>query len=250
MDMIRVRREPPLLVVTLDRPERRNAQTPRMWRALADVGSNLGSEIGLVIVAGEGQSFSAGLDRAMMSPEGVDGEPSLLTLLKADEESLDQYIQEAQAGFSWLNSCSAITVAAVQGHAIGAGMQLALACDQIIATPDAVFAMRETSLGLVPDLGGTKPLVERVGYARALNICATGRFVTADEAHRIGLVDEVATDPMAAATPWLDVLAATPPGAVADLKDLIREAADRDRHEQRKAERAAQVRRFRALGRQ
>ena len=75
----------------------------------------------------------------------------------------------------------------MQGHAIGAGFQLALACDLRVVAEDVSFAMRETSLGLVPDLAGTEPLVACVGYARALEICATGRAVRADEAVRLGL---------------------------------------------------------------
>ena len=75
-----------------------------------------------------------------------------------------------------------MSIAAVQGHAIGAGFQLALACDLRVVADDVQFAMRETSLGLVPDLTGTHPLVGLVGYARALEICVTGRFVHAEEA--------------------------------------------------------------------
>ena len=70
----------------------------------------------------------------------------------------------------------------MQGHAIGAGFQLALACDLRVLTEDAQFTMAEVALGLVPDLGGTKRLVELVGYARALDICVTGRRVDAAEA--------------------------------------------------------------------
>ncbi len=70
----------------------------------------------------------------------------------------------------------------MQGYAIGAGFQLALACDLRVLADDARFTMREPALGLVPDLTGTKPLVELVGYSRALEICATARWVAADEA--------------------------------------------------------------------
>ncbi len=70
----------------------------------------------------------------------------------------------------------------MQGHAIGAGFQLALACDLRVLAEDARFSMAEVTLGLVPDLAGTKRLVELVGYARALEICATGRRIDATEA--------------------------------------------------------------------
>ena len=75
----------------------------------------------------------------------------------------------------------------MQGHAIGAGFQLALACDLRVLSDDAKFSMAEVTLGLVPDLAGTKRLVDLVGYARALEICVTGRRIDAAEADRIGL---------------------------------------------------------------
>ena len=77
-------------------------------------------------------------------------------------------------------------IAAVQGHAVGAGFPLAPACDLRIVADHVQFAIRETALGLVPDLGGTKPLVDAVDYPRALEICATGRPVGAQEAPACG----------------------------------------------------------------
>ena len=140
-----------------------------------------------MVLRGEGASFSAGLDRRMLTPEGVPGEESLLTLATYDDQQIDAFIAQAQAAFAWWHRVPQVTVALVQGHAIGAGFQLALACDVMIVADDAKLAMRETSLGLVPDLAGTAPLVSRVGYSRAFEICARGRYVEADEAVRIGL---------------------------------------------------------------
>jgi len=135
----------------------------------------------------------------------------------------------------------------VHGRAIGAGFQLALACDLRVVAPDAQFAMRETSLGLVPDLGGTRPLVEAVGYSRALEICATGRFVDAEESMRIGLVNAVV--PREHWAGWLEksmapVLAADSK-AVCALKHLLNGAAGNDAQLDR--EREAQVLRLAAM---
>lgn len=247
MARVRIYTEAHVMVVTLAHPERRNAQTPATWRELAAIGAAIPAEIRFVIVNAQGPSFSAGLDLAMMSPEGADGERSMLTLPHEADDVLSGFISEAQAGFTWLQDMPVVTVAAVQGHAIGAGMQLALACDRIIAAPDAQFAMRETRLGLVPDLAGTSPLVERVGYARALEICASGRFVAAPEAERIGLVDDISDDPSAAARSWVDDLAQVPDGALRSLKTLLRSATQADRVRQRALEREAQIMRLRAL---
>ena len=232
--------------VTLCRPERRNAQSPALWRALAAIGRSLPGGVRLVILRAEGLSFSAGLDRAMFSPEGIPGERSLLDLATGDGETAIAGFQEA---FTWWRRPDLITVAAVQGHAVGAGFQLALACDLRVCADDVQFSMRETSLGLVPDLAGTKPLVELVGPARALEICGTGRWVQADEAVRIGLAN-LAVPPAeldAAAADLGAALLAAPRDALVETKALLQGATTRDYDEQRAAERAAQLLRLRDL---
>lgn len=184
---VRVERAGDVVTVTLCNPSARNAQTPATWRRLAGIPSLLTDDVRAVVLTSEGPSFSAGLDRRMLTAEGVPGEESLLTLTTHPDAQIDEFIRGAQAAFTWWRRVPQLTVALVQGHAIGAGFQLALACDFMIVADDAQLAMRETSLGLVPDLAGTAPLVEKVGYSRALEICASGRFVGADEAVRLGL---------------------------------------------------------------
>ncbi|MEV6286383.1 enoyl-CoA hydratase/isomerase family protein [Kribbella sp. NPDC051770] len=239
----------PIARVVLDRPEVRNAQTPGMWRALAAFGASLPAEVRVVVVSGEGPSFSAGLDRRLMTAEPVDGEEPLLALGTKPVDEVHATIAEIQAGFSWLRRPEFVSVAAVQGHAIGAGFQLALACDLRVVAPDVKFAMRETSLGLVPDLGGTQPLVQLVGYSRALEICATGRFVEAQEAREIGLANIVvpAEELEATVKDLADALLTPLPDAVRETKALLLGAADRTYEEQLKAEREAQQRRLAAL---
>jgi enoyl-CoA hydratase/carnithine racemase len=233
----------------LCRPERRNAQTPATWHALRELGDSLPDAVRVVVVTGEGPSFSAGLDRRMFTPEGVPGEGSLSDIPVADDMAAAATIASYQAGFSWLRRSEFVSVAAVRGHAVGAGFQLALACDIRIAADDAQFTMAEPTLGLVPDLGGTRPLVQAVGYARALEICATGRRVGAAEAERIGLVNlVVAGDDLDAATEDLVTsLSAASRDAVSATKALLLAAADRGYAEQLAAERQAQVERLRAL---
>lgn len=243
-DHVRIERDADVLQVTLTNPAARNAQTPATWRRLASVPDLLGPEIRAVVVRGEGPSFSAGLDRRMLTPEGVPGEESLLSLATYSEVQIDTFIRGAQAAFSWWQEVPQVTIALVQGHAIGAGFQLALACDVMLVAEDALLAMRETSLGLVPDLGGTAPLVDRVGYARAFEICARGRFVEADEAVRLGIA--TAQVPAGEWDSYLaDFLApirAALPGAVGELKGLLRGAASAS--DQLARERAAQARRL------
>jgi enoyl-CoA hydratase/carnithine racemase len=142
-----------------------------------------------------------------------------------------------------------ISIAAVQGHAVGAGFQLALACDFRVLADNAKFSMAEINLGLVPDLGGTKRLVELVGYARALELCVTGRRVPAEEASRIGLANIVvpAADLDAAVRDLTAAVLAGPRDAVAEIKALLAQAGLHTFAQQEAVERAAQLRRIRDL---
>ncbi|MFJ4773264.1 enoyl-CoA hydratase/isomerase family protein [Streptomyces uncialis] len=235
--------------VTLTDPARRNAQSPALWRALVEAGQALPGAVRVVVLRGEGPSFSAGLDRQAFTPEGLDGEPSFLDLARGTDKELDATIAGYQEAFTWWRRSDLVTIAAVRGHAIGAGFQLALACDLRIVAEDVRFAMRETGLGLVPDLTGTHPLVGLVGYARALEICVTGRFVQAAEAERIGLANLVvpADQLDAAASDLAAALLGAPRDAVIETKALLQGATRRGYEEQRAAERTAQARRLRDL---
>ena len=235
--------------VTLSRPERLNAQTPHTWIWLRRVGLDLAGSIRVVVVRGAGRAFSAGLDRAMFSVDGVDGAPGLLALAAAPADEATATIAGYQEAFGWLARPDLVSVAAVRGHAIGAGFQLALACDLRIVADDAQFSMAETSLGLVPDLGGTKRLVELVGYSRATEICLTGRRVGAEEALRIGLASTLVPgdDLDGAVDATVQALRKPPRDALIETKALLLAASGRSQSEQEIAEREAQQRRLRAL---
>jgi enoyl-CoA hydratase/carnithine racemase len=225
----------------LARPFKRNAQTPETWLRLAAIGAELPADVRVVVVAGEGPSFSAGLDRSMFG--------TLPNQLGQGDEAFLDLIGSYQAGFTWLRDQRFVSIAAVQGHAVGAGFQLALACDLRVAADDAQFTMAEPSLGLVPDLGGTQVLVDLVGYARALEICATGRRVGAGEAGDIGLVNLVVpSDQLSAAADDLAAaICGSPAAAVTATKALLLGARDRSYAEQLLAERTAQMARIKAL---
>lgn len=241
---LRVTRDGPVQTVTLANPAERNAQTPSLWSALAEVGASVPADVRVVLLRGEGAAFSAGLHRAMLRPGGMPGEPDILTLAATSGDGLDDLIAGFQRGFTVWSTVDAVVVAVVQGHAIGAGLQLALGADLRLVTDDALLAMRETSLGLVPDLGGTKPLVDLVGYARALEICATGRFVGAREAVDIGLATAaVPNDALeGAVSDLVAALLAAPEGALRALKPLLRNAVSDSVAGQLEAERHAQAR--------
>ena len=241
-------RQGSIVTVTLDRPDARNAQTPATWAALAAVGESCADgETTLVVFRGSGSAFSAGLDRRMFTAEGIPGEASLAALAAMDDDAMAGRIEEFQRAFLWQRDSPALTVAAVHGPAIGAGFQLALACDILLATPSATFAMRETSYGLVPDLGGTQPLVRAVGYARAVDLCATGRTVAAEDGYALGFVTRVVSDLDVALAEVITAVGSAPRGAVADLLPLLSAAEDAERADQARTERLAQVVRLRSL---
>ena len=240
--------EGPLATLVLDRPNVRNAQTPAMWLAMAEIGRTLPDGVRVVVVTGAGETFSAGLDRAMLDPS-TPGDESVVGLLSLSDEDAAARIEEFQRGFTWLRDPRFVSIAKVRGHAIGAGFQLALSCDLRVVADDAKFSMKESALGLVPDLTGTKPLVEHVGYARALEICATARVVGAEEAVAIGLATSSvpAADLDECVDALVGALVAPMPGVVPETQALLPGASDRDLDEQCRLEREAQVRRFRAV---
>jgi enoyl-CoA hydratase/carnithine racemase len=229
--------------ITLNRPDRLNCQSPAMWVELARVGRELPGTVRVVVLRGEGRAFSAGLDRALFSGDGI------LALAHLPMAEATARVAQWQRAFDWSARPDLVSIAAVRGHAIGAGFQLALGCDLRIVADDTQFTMAEPSLGIVPDLGGTKRLVDLVGYSIAADICLTGRRVPADEALRVGLASRVVpVDALdAAVDETVSALLAVDRDAAAETKALLRAAAGRTQGEQQVAEGEAQYRRLRAL---
>lgn len=235
--------------ITLDRPAVRNAQHPGLWARMVRLLEGLSDEVRVVVLRGAGGTFSAGLDLSLLDPARADSDGSLIsTMAKSDQEIIDA-IGTYQLPFAMLADPRFISIAVVEGHAIGAGFQLALCCDLRVVADDARFCMKEPALGLVPDLVGTKPLVAAVGYARALEICASARMVSAAEAADYGIAQVVApSDQLDAELAALVAsLTAHSAGAVRATKALLQEAPHRSLDDQRLAERTAQVGRFREL---
>ncbi|MFX4271221.1 enoyl-CoA hydratase/isomerase family protein [Propionibacteriaceae bacterium Y1685] len=231
--------------VELRRPQVRNAQTFSTWQSLARVADELSADDRIVLISGEGQDFSAGLDLRMLRPGGVPDEGDLAELLALDDAALDERLAGYQEAFTCWQQTDAIVVCAVRGNAIGAGFQLALAADLIIAAESATFRVGEPELGLIPDLGGSGQLLARAGRARALELCLTGRPLGAAEAAAWGLVSRVVADEELEPTvrALIDRLGALPAGATRGAKRLVV-----DEHDDRSvAERSIQIPLLRAL---
>jgi enoyl-CoA hydratase/carnithine racemase len=230
--------------IWLNRPERLNCQTPRTWEELSRLRRALPARVRVVVLRGEGRAFSAGLDRDLLTGAG-----GVLGLAAAEPGDAAERMRGWQQAFDWSSRPDLVSVAAVQGHAVGAGLQLALGADIRILAEDAQLALPEAGLGLVPDLGGTHRLVDLVGYSAAAELCLTGRTVAAAEAVRLGLAGRAvpAAELDAAVEQVVAGILAVDRDASAETKALLLGAGRRSRDEQEAAERDAQYRRLRAL---
>lgn len=217
---IRYQRHGDIGTLTLARPRKRNAQNPLMWEELGRLGAELVPDETLrcLVVTAEGPTFSAGVDLV----EGMAG-----ILADWAERSRDGHIRglgQAAAGtFSWIPDLGCASVAAVRGHAYGAGLQLALACDFRVFAEGTRVGLLETRYGLLPDMGATVRLPRIVGESRARELILLGEVIHAAEALRIGLANRVVADRdlEGAAAALAGRLAAQPPLAVRGARRAI-----------------------------
>lgn len=160
----------------LNRPEVLNAMSFEVFDGLAAAADSLAErdDIEVVVVSGEGRSFSSGID---------------LSSLGEFSGTMEDTIARAQAGFRKLAALPMPTIAAVQGHAYGAGLQVALMCDLRIVATDASMGLLEMRYGLIPDLGGSTRLPQLVGPARAKKMIWLAERIDGSEAERIGLAE-------------------------------------------------------------
>ena len=170
-----------LATITLNRPEKLNAICPELITDLLDVIEEIGkdNEIRAILLTGAGRAFCAGGDVR-----------DLLSQTDNPVEIMANSLEGARI-ISGMRNMPKPWVAAVNGPAIGAGCNLALGCDIIIAAQNAVFSMAFMNLGLHPDTGGVYLLSRLVGTARACEMVFTGKMIDAVEAERIGLINQV-----------------------------------------------------------
>jgi enoyl-CoA hydratase len=169
-----------------------------------------------VVVWGGEKVFAAGADVKEMA--GM------------DESSIGVYIESFQAVFTQLAQLPKVTIAAINGYALGGGCELALACDFRVCAQDSRLGQPEILLGVIPGAGGTQRLPRLVGVARAKELVFSGRMVSADEALAIGLVDRVvpSAEVIGAAQELAERYAAGPPLALSAAKKAIDEGLQGD----------------------
>jgi enoyl-CoA hydratase len=206
--------------LVLRRPERRNAMTAAMGEDIGRAVASLGAQEGLraVIVRGAGKSFSAGGDLAMLEER---------TRCRGDDNR--RAMRRFYASYLVIRELPVPTIAAIHGHAIGAGLCFALACDLRLAARGAELGMTFARLGLHPGMGATYFLPRVVGPARAAELMLTGRVFDAEHARDIGLVSEVVAEDelLARARQLAREIAACAPVAVAQLTQTLRHGGAR-----------------------
>ncbi|XRQ14439.1 crotonase/enoyl-CoA hydratase family protein [Actinomadura welshii] len=226
--------------VRLNRPDKLNALDIATFEALAETGESLAADpsVRAVVLSGEGRAFCAGLDFAnfaAMAGDAADGDGSarfrrLAHDITAREPGRITNLGQ-QAVHVWREMPQPV-IAAVHGHALGGGLQIALGADIRIVAPDAKLSVLEIRWGLVPDMTGTAALIRLTGEDVAKELTFTGRVIDGVEAARIGLATRTADAPHAAATELAREIAANSPDAVRGAKRLLNRAAEADLAEQ------------------
>jgi enoyl-CoA hydratase len=206
MNAVVTERRGRVLLITLNRPEAKNAIDWALARGLAEAVSLLDEDAGLTagVLAGAGRGFSSGMDLKAFA-RGEDIAPAVRFLRRGARKPL---------------------IAAVEGFALAGGLELALACDLIVAAAGARLGIPEVKVGLFAAAGGVLRLPARVGYAKAMEMAITGDSITAEEAAGLGLVTRVA-EPGRAVETALELagrVARNAPLAVVAAKEMIKAA--------------------------
>jgi enoyl-CoA hydratase len=176
-DLVLVERDDPIAVVLLNRPKQLNALSDEVMEALVRALRELDGDeaIRCIVVGGSERAFAAGADIEQL----------------AQASPIGMYYQRRVDRWDEIRALWTPLVAAVSGFCLGGGCELAMACDLIVASETAKFGQPETGLGLIPGAGGTQRLTRAVGKARAMDVILSGRFLSAEEALRAGLVARV-----------------------------------------------------------
>lgn len=218
MKFIRVERRGHVALVTIDRPAALNALNSRLLSELSETFISIAKDdaVRAVVLTGEGKAFVAGADIAEMSG--------------FSRSQAFEYARRGAAAFAAVEQLPQPVIAAVNGFALGGGLELALACDIRLASEKAKFGQPETGLGITPGFGGTARLPRTVGSSMAAELILSARTIDAAEALRIGLVSAVypAETLLDEALALAEKIAANAPFAVRAAKRAIGQFLRRD----------------------
>jgi enoyl-CoA hydratase/carnithine racemase len=213
-DLVLVERQDDIAIVRLNRPDVLNALSMPLRHRLAEVFESFSAEGDLraVVLTGDERAFAAGADIADMSQIGT----------------IDMYLRHNERLWGAIANCPHPVIAAVNGYALGGGMELAMHADIIVAGRSAKFGQPEVKVGIMPGAGGTQRLTRAVGKFKAMKLCLTGEIVSADEAHAMGLVSDLVDDDQVFdhSLALARRIAALPPIAVEQIKEVILHGQD------------------------
>jgi enoyl-CoA hydratase len=210
-----VERDGAIVTVTINRQESLNALNPDVLQGLILEFGKIASDpsIRSVIITGRGpKAFVAGAD--IRSMNGLGPRP------------IADYVELGQRAMRLIETCEVPVIAAVNGFALGGGLELALACDIIVCCESAKLGQPEVNLGIIPGFGGTQRLLQRCGIGATRRLCYTGDLIGADEARVIGLADKVVPDAQLneEVKKMATTIASKAPLAVKSVKKIINEA--------------------------
>ena len=208
----------------LDRPDKLNAISFEMWGDFVSVMEAVAADeqIRAVVIAGRGKSFCVGIDLASLGAA-----PDLSNASGCLEQF--KHTRLCQEGISAIANCPVPVIAAIHSHCLGAGVDLATACDIRLAAEDAIFGVRETKIGIVADVGTLQRLPGVVSAGHVAELAYTGRDISAEKAEKIGLVNDVYADADSVYVAALDLareIAANAPLAVRGTKFVLRQGED------------------------
>ncbi|MGM0403782.1 MAG: crotonase/enoyl-CoA hydratase family protein [Thermodesulfobacteriota bacterium] len=223
-EFYQVEKKPPIAWVYLNRPEKKNAMNPPAWKETIPLFADLDADkdIRAVIISGRGPCFSAGIDLMAMAQE-------LPELMENEQKGgikwrLLKKIYALQDTISCIEWCRKPVIAAIHGHCIGAGLDMATACDIRVCTSDAVFSLREAAVGFVADVGVLQRIPRIVGQGFARELAYTAKNFDAQSAKEMLLVNAVYDGYdalMAGAAKTAEKIAANSPLAVEASKDVL-----------------------------
>ncbi len=218
MNTLLLEKKDGIAIVTMNRPKALNALNSEMLKEIKGVIKELNSDesVKVVVFTGSGKSFVAGADIAEMSE------------LSAEEGRA--FAQLGQGVFRHIEIMNKPTIAAINGFALGGGCEISMSCDIRIASTKAKFGQPEVGLGITPGFSGTVRLSRVVGVAKAKELIYTAKIISADEAQKIGLVNQVVEpdDLMDTAMAMAKEIASKAPLAVRYAKEAINRALDVD----------------------
>lgn len=190
---LRINTETPYIAsISFNRPEKANALNTEAWEELKEIFTILSEDdaIRVIILSGEGKHFCSGIDLSLLQeltqPSSIHG--------GHHNEHLRKKILALQTAVTSIENCNKPVIAAISGGCIGAGLDIATACDMRYASEDAYFSIREIDMGMVADLGTLQRLPKIISEGLVRELAYTGRNVPAEEAEKTGLVNKVYSD--------------------------------------------------------